>query len=335
MNKRYLLGRTVQAAITGLTVLTITFALIRLIPGGPMDYLRAYVMQQTGGGGVAVSSLMKNYINIQPNEPLWKQYIDYVTSVLSGDFGKSIWYQEPVVKIIAQALPWTLFVVAVGELIAYAIAIALGALMAYSEGGRLDFSGTVASIVFISIPYYILGVLFLWGFSYELGWFPTGGLYNSSGAQVGLNISFILDVLYHAALPILSVVLSNFGLQTILMRGNSISILGSDFLRVARLRGLKEGYISYRYVGRNAILPMWTNMLITLGFAFGGSIVLEQIFKYHGMGWYLLKAINARDYPLMMGAFIVITWAILIGVFIADLTYGFIDPRIKAGGEYE
>lgn len=142
-------------------------------------------------------------------------------------------------------------------------------------------------------------------------------------------------MLYHAVLPILSLVLTSFGGIALSMRANSIQTLGSDYIRGARLRGLSDFRISYRYVARNAILPLYTGLLIQIGFMFGGAVILEQIFSYRGVGYLMLDATLRQDYSVMMGAFMIITIAVVGGVFVADLTYGRLDPRIQTGGENE
>jgi peptide/nickel transport system permease protein len=215
-------------------------------------------------------------------------------------------------------------------LITFGIGVSFGAIMAYFEGGKFDTGTTVVSIILTSTPYYIFALLFLAFFAYQRQWFPTGGRL-SAGVSPGFTLRFLFDVLHHAALPILSIVLTDFGGWALSMRGNSIRVLGEDFLRVARLRGLPARTIAMKYVGRNAILPMYTGLMISIGFAFGGAVILETIFAYPGVGYYILKAVNARDYPLMMGGFLIITIAVVVGILIADLTYGRIDPR--AGGE--
>jgi peptide/nickel transport system permease protein len=155
----------------------------------------------------------------------------------------------------------------------------------------------------------------------------------SSGTEASLSVTFLVDALWHAAMPIASFVVTTFGLQALAMRGNSIRVLGEDYLRVARLRGLPDRRIGIMYVGRNAILPLYTEFMIAIGFMFGGSIILEQIFSYPGIGFYLFQSISSRDFPLMMGTFIVITLSVTLAVYVADLTYGLVDPR--AGGDNE
>ncbi|MFB6202106.1 MAG: ABC transporter permease [Halorhabdus sp.] len=330
---RYYVERTLQAFVTIFIVISVTFAMIRFLPGGPMDFMRAQLMQQAQGqGGIElaqVNELVEAYTNVQPDKPLWQQYIDYFVNLAHFDLGKSIWYNRPVADILATAIPWTVFVLGIALMINFTLGIGLGALMAYFEGSRFDLGSTGFAIVSTSVPYYINAVLLVYFFGYQWGLFPTGGR-KPSGVKVGLSTDFIIGALYHAALPIFSIVLTFAGIA-ISMRANSISVLGEDYIRVARLRGIRTRHIALRHVIRNAILPIWTQLLISIGFLFGGSIILERIFAYHGVGYYMYQAIQSRDYPLMMGGFLVITIAVVISVYVADLSYGKIDPRVTAG----
>lgn len=331
MVNRYM-NRIGQSVFTVFAVITLSFGLIRLMPGGPMDFLRAQLRSDLGQDvdPQRVDALVETYISIRPSDPIWVQYIDYVGSVMSGELGQSIWYSKPVATILADAAPWTVFVMVIALTLTFSIGVSLGAVMAYFEGGKFDSSTSVLAIGLTSTPYYIFALIFLAAFAYQNNWFPTGGRL-SADVSPGLTPRFVLDALHHAALPIGSIVLTDFGGWALSMRGNSIRVLGEDFLRVARLRGLRTRTIAMKYVGRNAILPMYTGLMISIGFAFGGSVILETIFAYPGVGYYMLKAVNARDYPLMMGGFLIITIAVVIGILIADLTYSRIDPRAGAG----
>lgn len=201
--------------------------------------------------------------------------------------------------------------------------------MAYWEGGKLDVGLTSWAILMGSIPYYVMAFLLLIFLSYRFGWFPVSGK-QPTGVPPGFNWPYISGIVHHAALPVLSMLVAS-GVASLGMRGNSIRVLGSDYLRVARLRGLSDATISTQYVARNAVLPMYTTLLISIGEMFGGSVVLEQVFQYRGLGYYLLSAVNQRDYPLMMGGFMLITVAVVLALLIADLTYSMVDPR--AGGQ--
>ena len=328
MEARYLAGRTFQAVSSLYVVVTLAFALMHSLPGGPASYLRR-TLQQSDIPESEIDNMVQLYMSFRPDTPLWRQYLDYMGALLHGDLGRSIWFHEPVIDILLRALPWTVFLSAIALFVTFAVGVVLGAFMAYREGSLFDVSLTVYSVVFTSIPYYVLAVALLYVFAYQLGWFPTGGRM-ASGTTVGPNLPFVVGVLRHAALPLASMILP--GLVALGMRGNGIRVLGEDYIRVARLRGLKHRRIATRYVARNAILPMYTSLMISLGTLFGGSIILETIFQYPGLGYYTFKAVEARDYPLMMGGFIVITLAVIVGIFVADLTYGLIDPRAGNGG---
>jgi peptide/nickel transport system permease protein len=337
---RWIVRRVGQAIITFVSVITISFGIVRFLPGGPLDYVRAKILARSGGGqGVSsgamdrVNTLVEVYTNIRPDQPIYVQYIDYILNVLQGDLGKSLLFSRDVTTILADALPWTIFLMSISLLLTFTIGITLGALLAYNEGSRFDMATSSLIVWLNGIPYYVAALVMLFVFAYSMGLFPISGRVN--GSVPPGSPQFFMSALYHAALPIISVVITEFGGWALAMRGNSIQTLGEDYLRVARLRGVPSNRIAMRYVGRNAILPMYTNLMIAIGFLFGGSVILEQVFAYPGVGFFMVRAINARDYPLVMGCFLVITLAVVIGVMIADMTYGLIDPRIRAssGGE--
>ena len=326
---RYYVKRLGQSIITIFTVVTLSFILIRLMPGGPIDYLRAQYMKQNLSPA-EIQQKIALYTNIQTDASLLEQYVNYMLSLAQFDFGQSIFYGKPVSALLGKAVPWTVLYMSIALCLMFAIGVSMGAFMAYREGSHFDTGATLFAIVANSIPYYIAAILLLTLLGFEWSVFPTGGRMNPE-TPVGFNVPFIVGVLTHAALPVISLVITGFGGKAITMRGNAISELGEDYLRVARLRGLPERRIALRYVARNAILPMYTGIMISIGTMFGGSIILEKIFAYQGVGYYMFKSISSRDYPLMMGGFILITVAVVLGVLIADLTYGKLDPR--AGGE--
>jgi peptide/nickel transport system permease protein len=217
-------------------------------------------------------------------------------------------------------------------IISFTIGISIGAIMAYREGSLFDSATTLFSITSNSIPYYILGILLVFVLGYQMELFPITGRYNGTKVTPGINLPFLQNVLYHVTLPMLSWAFAGFGGWALAMRGNSIRVLGEDYLRVGRLRGLPTHRLTLQYVARNAILPLYTNILIVLGGAFGGSVVLEQIFVYRGMGYFLFRAVESNDYPLLMGGFILIVTSVIFALLFAELTYGILDPRAQDGG---
>jgi peptide/nickel transport system permease protein len=329
----YYAERIGQAILTVFAVVTLTFGMIRLMPGGPVDYIRAQMIQEAGGSVdyERINRQVELYTNVAPDEPLLNQYIDYVGSLLHGDLGQSVQQNEPVAEILGSALPLTVYIMSVSLVLTFGIVITLGAAMAYAEGSRFDSVSSLLSILLNSIPYYIAAIVLIYFLGSQWAVLPTQGRVKA-GLESG-TLAWYLSVVKHSIMPIASYVVTAFGVQALAMRGNSIRVIGEDYLRVARLRGLSRRVIALRYIGRNAVLPMYTTMMISIGFMFGGAVILEEIFTYPGIGYYMFQAINTRDYPLMMGAFLIITLAVVVGVLFADLTYGKIDPRAERGGE--
>jgi len=333
----YIVKRVGQALLTFVAVVSVTFALVRAMPGGPADFIRAKVMRSGGSDEISMSeinSLTETYTNIDPSTPMHVQYFNYVSSVLQGDLGESIWYNKPVAEILIDAAPWTIFLLSVSILLTFGIGIVLGAVMAYLEGTKFDGASTIGSMFLNSVPYYVAAIFMVYIVSIQLGFLPQSGRFDAA-LQPALTVEFVSSMLRHAVLPIVSLVITGFGGVAITMRGNAIQEIGEDYIRVAHLRGVPGRRIATRYVGRNAILPMYTNFMISIGFMFGGSVILEQIFAYEGLGYYLLDAINSKDYPLMMGGFLLISFAVLVCILVADLTYSKIDPRISDTGSRE
>ncbi|GCF14148.1 ABC transporter permease [Haloarcula mannanilytica] len=328
---RYFVKRVGQSLLTIVSVVVFTFVMIRQMPGGPLAYIRAQVMQSRGADSIDMAELSKlsvDYMNYSVNDPIHVQLFNYTAQILQGDLGRSFNYGEPVGEIILKSAPWTIFLLTISIILTFAIGILLGAVMAYQEGERFDTAWTGVSMFLNSVPYFVAALLFVYVFAIQLSWFPASGNV-ASNLDSALTPQYVSSVLYHATLPIASLVLTGFGGIALGMRGNAIKEIGEEYIRVAHLRGVPGRRIAIRYVGRNAVLPLYTQFMISVGFMFGGSVILEQIFAYPGLGYYLLEGINARDYPLMMGIFIVITVAVVACILFADLTYGMIDPRVS------
>lgn len=331
----WILKRIGQSLLTAWAAITITFFLIRYLPGGPMDFIKARLKRRYNNlpeeeVQEKIEIMTEVYTNIQPNAPVHEQYFDYLAGVLQGNFGQSFFFSASVSEVLARALPWTLFVMLCAILLTFGLGVSLGAVMAYLEGTRADKILTGVSIASNSIPYFVAGLVFIYVLGYQLKLFPVGGRYNPS-ISPDQTVRFILSAMYYASLPIISIVVTGVGGWAVSMRGNSISELGEDYMYVGRLRGIPPRRLAINYIGQNAILPLYTGLMISIGFVFGGSVILERIFVYPGIGFRLIQAVNSRDYTLMMGAFLLITIAVIIGIFIADITYGLIDPRIQTG----
>jgi len=337
----YYVERIGQVVLVFCITVTISFAMYRFLPGGPVEIIIDQLSRQMSETGEVdpeqferVAKLVETYTNIRPDKPWYLAYIDYWREIIfHQDFGTSIRKRQPVTALIMSRLPWSIFISVYGLALGVSTSLLFGAVMAHNEGGFFDQAMTVITISTNTVPYYIVAILSLIVFAFELGWFPSGGKI-TPGTTPGFNYPYVAGLVEHAALPILSSFIAGFG-GALAYRGNCIREMGKGYLRVAELRGISEARMAIRYVGRNALLPIYTGLMLGLAALFGSSIILEVIFQYQAMGLLTFEALQNRDYPLLMGTFIFYTVITLLGILIADLTYGIIDPRVKSGDERE
>jgi len=332
---RYYVRRIAQSVFTLLSGLFLTYALYRLIPGSPLKAIMAnLIAQQQRRGEVdteQVARMAEQMTGINPDEPIIVGFFNYVSGiVLRGDFGTSILYQDPVFDILFRAMPWSIFLSVYGIMLGFTASILVGVLMAWHEGSKLDSGLTVLVLSVNAIPYYVGAIVMLSLLAFQWGLFPTGGRAPRAVAP-GFNVQFMLGILHHGALPILSTFLLGFGAGSLGMRANTVRIVGSDYLRSARLRGVSSNRILTRYLTRNAILPLYTGLVVGIGALFASNVITEYIFQYQGAGWFLFESVVNQDYPLIMGSFLFFGTVTVLGILLADLTYGLIDPRAETG----
>src|SRR5690606_31895354 len=236
--------------------------------------------------------------------------------------------------MIVSFLPWTLFSVGLATLISFSCGMLLGMLMAYRRGGWLDTALTTFASVMSWIPNYLIAILLL-GFP-GLTWnlVPIHDMRGSisPGIEPGFTWTFISDVLFHAALPIATYFITTVGSWMLSMKSSTMSTLGEDYVTVARARGLTDRRIAMAYVGRNASLPLFTQLALQIGFAAGAGLLIESFFVYQGIGKLLIDSINRRDYSVMQGCFLIITFMVIFANLLADLLYSKLDPRIRVKG---
>ena len=329
---RWIVKRLLKAIFTIYIAMTITFFLIRAMPCNPIDraiqeYLRQGIPEYEAR--IMAASI---YATFDISQPVHVQYIKYITSLLRGDLGRSIyWLNVPVTSIIGPAIAWTVFSLSISLTLSFLIGIVLGMAMAYKRGTAFDSIMTGIATVCNATPNYILALFLLFYLAFATGWFPTHGAYDID-IEPGFTLEFISNALWHATLPIMAYVITQFGGWALSMRGSTLSVLGEDYVVAAEARGLPKRRIMLSYVGRNALLPLFTAFAIRLGYIFGGSTLIETIFSYPGVGWYLYTSINRRDYVLMQAFFLIITVAVILSNLLADILYGKLDPRIKMEG---
>jgi peptide/nickel transport system permease protein len=334
----YLFRRVFKALFTIFFVTSLTFFVVRLMPGSPIE---AYIAKQIGDYGISyqdAAAQAQALFAINPSEPLYAQYFTYLGRLVQGNLGKSLVSSgAPVSRIILQYLPWTLFSVGLGLVIAFTLGIALGMVMAYKRESALDHALSAIASLFHSIPNYLLALMIVVFFGVRLGWLPLTKMRGSfsPGVNPQLSVAFILDALYHAALPIAVYVLTTIGSWMLIMKSSTLAALDEDYVTAAKARGLRDGRITTAYVGRNAMLPLFTQLAIAIGFVVGGSLLVEKVFQYQGIGLILGNVINQRDYPVMQGIFLVVTFSVVVANLLADLLYSRLDPRIRVGAARE
>jgi peptide/nickel transport system permease protein len=324
---RFILGRLGFYLLAAWAALTLNFFLPRLMPGDPATALFARFRGQLRPE--AMQALREAFGLTQ--EPLIAQYFTYLGHVLRGDFGVSVaYFPSPVSSIIGTGLAWTMFLAGTAVIVSFAMGTLLGVAAAWWRGGWMDTILPPALALLGAFPYFWLAMVALYVFGFQLGWFPLGHAYGDD-VTPGWNAPFLADVLRHAALPIGTVVLATLGGWMLSMRNTMVAVLGSDYVNLARAKGLPPSGVVLRYAARNALLPSVTGFGMALGFVLGGSLLTEIIFSYPGQGYLLVQAVQSQDYPLMQGIFLVITLAVLGANWLVDIAYLWLDPRTREG----
>jgi len=330
----YLFGKLLKTIFTIFVVTTLIFFLIRLLPGNPIEQMMTQLVNEQGLTMAEARDRAASLFTIDLNKPFYLQYLEYLRNTLRGDFGNSLLSPgTTVASIILKFLPWTLFSVGIGLILSFIVGMLLGMIMAYNRDTWIDHVLTVFASVFSSVPDYLIGLMaVVWlGIQWQL--VPIGAMRGSLSPNTipGPTWAFISDAFFHAALPIGTYFITSVGRWMLSMKGSTLSTLGEDYVTVARARGLKDWRITTAYIGRNASLPLFTQLALSIGFIVGGSLLIERIFVYQGIGLSLGNAIGRRDYTVMQGIFLVITLAVIFANFFADLLYSWLDPRIKLG----
>jgi peptide/nickel transport system permease protein len=331
----YAMQRLLKALGTIFFVTSLTFFIVRLMPGNPVEIYIQELQTNQGLSYTEARDQAASLFAIDLDRPMFLQYTDYLGNLLRGNLGSSFRSTgTPVTSSIAKFLPWTVFSVGVALMISFTLGIFLGMVVAYRRSGIMDtVVSTIASIV-SAIPNYLIAIMVIIILGVQTSVLPIAKMRGSlsPNMQVGLTLEFIGDVFFHAALPMLVYVLTTIGNWMLLMKSSTTATLEEDYVTVARARGLSDGRITTAYVGRNAALPLFTQLAISIGFVVGGSFLIEEYFVYQGVGLLLLQSIRARDYPVMQGVFLIVTIAVIASNLLADLLYSRLDPRIRVTG---
>lgn len=320
---RYLAKRGGLFLVTLWAALTVNFVIPRVMPGNEASA----VLGTLRNVNPAALHALQIQFGVNVHQSLLSSYFDYLGNCLTGQFGVTA-QGLPVMKEITSKLPWTLGLVGVTTVLAFAIGTVAGVASAWRRGGRLDAVLPPTLFIVSTVPVFFVGLLLIYAFAVKLNWLPLGGNY-SVGATPSFSLSFIGDVLKHALLPGLSLVIVTAGLWVYSMRNNMITTIAEDYVKTARAKGLSSRRIMYDYAARNAILPNLTGFAMQLGYVLGGAIVIEYLFSYPGLGYLFYTASTNHDLPLMEGLFLFYTVAVLVCVLIADLLTAALDPRTR------
>ena len=327
---RFALRRLGFFVFTLWAALTINFLLPRLMPGNP-----ALAMLSKFHGELTPQTLkaLDILFGVNTHKSLPAQYVSYLHQVATGNFGISLdFYPKSVSSVIGSAIWWTVGLVGVSTVLAFTLGTGLGIVAAWRRGGRLDSILPPAFVITSAIPYFWMGMVFVLVFGISLHWLPYVGGYYVSTDTPSLSPTFLGDVLAHAVLPGLALVVTTIGTWILTMRNTMITTLAEDYVRMARAKGLPGRRIMVDYAARNAILPNLTGFAMSLGFVVSGAILIEYVFNYPGVGFMLLQAVQGEDYPLMQALFLLITLAVLLAILLADVATALLDPRTRTAG---
>jgi peptide/nickel transport system permease protein len=330
MRRDYVVRRLIQSVIVLWGAATLNFLLPRIAPGNPIRE-RLHNALLTGGTVQAgIEDMVRSY-NQQfgLDRPLWEQYWIYLWNVLRLDFGYSITqYPAKVMPMILGALPWTIGLLLAATILSFIVGTFLGALIAWPRSPSYLQHLVVPLMGLSSIPYYLFGLVLVYFLGVVLPIFPISGGY-AVGTVPELSLPFILDVAGHSLLPASSIVVAAIGFSALGMRGMMVTTAGEDYISFAEAKGLPDRRIFLRYALRNAILPQVTAFALSLGFIVSGSVIVEVVFGYPGIGTLLLQAISGLDYFLIYGIVFITVFAIDLATTLIDLLYPFLDPRIS------
>jgi peptide/nickel transport system permease protein len=315
---RFILRRLIQAALTLFGITVLTFTLVRMAPGDPVSLMVAGTAEMTASDLAALRAAYG------VDEPIPRQYLQWLGRVAQGDFGQSLLYKRPVSQMIGATLPNTLQLSALALLTALLVGVPLGMLAALRRGTLADQVIRVLSVAGHAIPPFWLGLLFILILSVQLRLFPVGGMLTIGASEWDLG-----DRLAHLIGPVLTLSLAGIANYTRYLRTEVLDVLAQDYVRTARAKGLRERTVSLAHVLRNALVPVVTALGGVLATLVSGSLVVEQVFAWPGMGRLTFEAARSKDYPVIMGVVVLTSGLLLLSYLIRDVVYGVVDPRVS------
>ena len=314
MVKRKLAGYLILTA----AVIVFNFALPRALPGSPV---------RDDGGALTQVERERLYAAFGLDRPLHEQFASYLRSIFTGDLGVSYSRRAPIIDVIGAALPWTLLLSLSSTLLSLLLGSLLGSVTVRLRRRGRDFPLVLGVSLLGSFPMFWVGMVLIAVFGVSLSVFPIFGAYSMWSGYTGLRRG--LDILAHLVMPMVTMSIGSVMLFFTTARAGLLSVLSEDFVKLAAVRGLSRRRIRIFYEWRNAVIPVLTVLVVHLGFIFSGSVVIEAVFSYPGLGKVLFDAVRARDYPLMQYSFLLIAFTVILLSFLSDLLHPVLDPRLR------
>jgi peptide/nickel transport system permease protein len=322
--QEYIIRRILFTLLTLFGVATILFFIFRIMPGDPTAQVISPALDE-----VAQARLKQAY---GLDKPLYVQYVLYLKNLVVLEWGRSFTSSRKVFDILTYRFWNTIFLMGASMCFVLVIGTGLGMVMAWRREGPLDMGGTVAALVFQSAPPFVTGLLLLMVLSYRLDLFPTGGMY-TPGAEMGKGFAIFLsrDFLHHLILPTITVSLYYLATPMLIMRDSMLEVMGSDFIELAKAKGLAPHVVMIKHAARNALLTVVTVSSLMIGFAIGGQVLVESVFSWPGMGQLMVEAASSHDYPVAQATFLLLAALVIFLNLVSDISYCYLDPRIKLG----
>ncbi|MFG2052557.1 ABC transporter permease [Micromonospora sp. NPDC048930] len=322
---RFLLQRMAFYLFTAWAAITLNFFIPRLVPGDPVQSL---ISRNQGRISADAIQSLRVLFGLDKNENVWEQYLDYWKQLFHGDLGLSFtFFPTPVSTVIGDSLPWTVCLVGITTIVSFLLGTALGVGAGWRRGSWID--GLLPATTFLSsIPYFWLGLVAIAVFTGPGSFFPSSGGYEP-GLVPAFDQYFIPSAIQHSVLPAATILVSSMSGWILSMRNMMVTVSSEDYITVAHAKGLPERRVALSYAARNALLPNVSGFALSLGFIVGGTLLVEIVFSYPGLGYQLFQAVGYKDYPLMQGIFLIITISVLVANLLADVAYLLLDPRTR------
>jgi peptide/nickel transport system permease protein len=311
----YIIRRTLILLPTLFAITIIVFTLMQLAPGDPMDMYIAPDIDPT------VFAELRERFGL--DQPIHIQYFRWVKGFFTGDMGRSFNYGRPVWELLKPRIAPTLLLMSLSLFFAYLFAIPIGTLSAIKQYSLVDHGATTFAFIGVSMPNFWLGLLLIYLFSVTLGWLPSFGMRELVGGGGGI------DRIRHLIMPVIVLGTAFMASITRYMRAQVLEIKNEEYVSTARSKGVAERWVIIKHMMKNSLIPIVTLLGLQLPVLLGGSIITESIFAWPGLGFFYISSVNARDYPAIMAVLTIAAILTLAGNFAADLSYGFLDPRIR------